>query len=261
MKTVNTRLPRRQVVAKKKSYVGEFQWLTEDLIHFERIDDNQWPYAEVDTNPDHWVFFVAYDLKPGLVGVQTSSGYLELKGNLAIWFPPYSIVEWNISPGQFQWYGFISAATPPFHLPSKAIVFDYTGKDLPKTKDEVFSRIAEAQTPVVIERESKLTKLAAQLKASIQDRFREDLPIAQLAQEFGVSHEYLVRIFKKTYGITPVYLRSRLRVFSTLLPLLSGREVTDVANSSGFSDLGRFTKQFSKMMKAPPLHFQRTRTS
>lgn len=246
---------RKKVISKEQTYQGEFHWITQDLIKFFRQDSNKKSYSEIDANPDHWAFFLARDLKPGQIQVKTSEGIKTFSGNVAVWFPKFSIIEWNISPGDVNWVGYLSRSQPPEYLPKKAVVFPFYESQQPKTKEEIFLAVKNGSQKVTIEREVGVTVLSEKVKNYIQEHFKEDILISDLAERFSVSHEYISKTLKKCYGLSPVYLRSRLRVFSALVSLLEGIEVTKVATDCGFNDVNRFTKQFTKMMKTPPVNF------
>lgn len=246
---------KKKVIAKDRTYEGEFNWLTRDIVQFYRHDNNRKKYIEIDANPDHWAFFVAFNLKPGQIGIRTSAGVRSFSGNVAIWFPMFSIIEWSISPGEVDWVGYLSTAKPPEGMPKKATLFNYTSLGLPNTKEEIFNFVNKSEKVALIEREIASTVLSEKIKKNIQLRFKENIFISDLAKEFGVSHEYISKSFKKCYGISPVYLRTRLRIFSAIMSLLRGDDVTKVAMSCGFNDVSRFTKQFTKMMKVPPVAY------
>lgn len=246
---------RKKVISKEQTYQGEFHWIAHDLIKFFRQDTNKKTYTEIDTNPEHWAFFIAHDLQPGQIQVNTSEGYKTFSGSVAVWFPKFSIIEWKISPGQVDWIGYLSRSEVPDFLPKKAMVFSFQDNLSPATKEEIFSIVQKASQAMIIEREVSVTVLSEKVKNYLQSHFKEDILISDLAKEFSVSHEYISKILKKCYGLSPVYLRSRLRVFSALFSLLEGGEVTKIATDCGFNDVNRFTKQFTKMMKTPPITF------
>lgn len=246
---------RKKIISKEQTYQGEFHWITQDLIKFFRQDSNKKSYTEMDANPDHWAFFLAQDLKPGQIQVNTAEGIKTFSGNVAVWFPKFSIIEWQISPGDINWVGYLSRSKVPESLPKKATAFSFQEASLPKTKEEIFLMVETAAQKTTIEREIEITVLSEKVKNYLQAHFKEDILISDLAKKFSVSHEYISKTLKKCYGLSPVYLRSRLRVFSALVSLLEGIEVTKVATDCGFNDVNRFTKQFTKMMKTPPVTF------
>lgn len=259
MSTTFANVTSKIVISKQDSYVGSFKWSQPDLVYFEREDHNEKGYSETDTNPNHWGFFWVKNLPENLVAVKTSNGVIPILGTMALWLPPFSLIEWRISPGTFRWQGYLSSQTVPPNCPKEAVGYVVTEQDLPQTTAEVFSFLLRTKPLVVLERNNQAPLICRKLKESIQLRFKDNLFIGDVASEQGVSHEYLVRAFRKAYGLTPVYLRSRLRVFSAIIPLLQGAEVSTVAFDSGFSDLGRFTKQFTKFMKVSPVQFQMSR--
>ena len=254
-----TSFPSKVVVSKQDTYVGAFRWIQSDLVYFEREDHNLTCYSEIDTNPNHWGFFWVKDLPENLVSVKTNAGDIAISGTKALWLPPFSLIEWKISPGQFHWHGYLSNQPVSTLGPNEAVCYDLTGVRVPETTSEIFTFLQQKQPMFSLERNSNPPSICKNLKLAIQNGYKDDLFIGDVALELGVTHEYLVRAFRKAFGLTPVYLRSRLRVFSAILPLLRGEDVAKVAFDSGFSDLGRFTKQFTKFMKVPPVQFQLSR--
>jgi len=91
------------------------------------------------------------------------------------------------------------------------------------------------------------------LMKTIQLRAADDLSLADLARELGVSKYHLSYRFKKAVGVTfrSYVLRARIERAKGLLQ--DGRvSVTDVAFMVGFSDLARFDKLFKRHMGLTP---------
>jgi AraC-like DNA-binding protein len=88
---------------------------------------------------------------------------------------------------------------------------------------------------------------------TIQIRAADDLSLADLARELGVSKYHLSYRFKKAVGVTfrSYVLRARIERAKGLLQ--DGHQsVTDVAFMVGFNDLARFDKLFKRHMGLTP---------
>jgi YesN/AraC family two-component response regulator len=91
------------------------------------------------------------------------------------------------------------------------------------------------------------------LMKTIQLRAADDLSLADLARELGVSKYHLSYRFKKAVGVTfrSYLLRARIERAKGLLQ--DGHQsVTDVAFLVGFNDLARFDKLFKRDMGLTP---------
>jgi len=91
------------------------------------------------------------------------------------------------------------------------------------------------------------------LMKTIQIRAADDLSLADLARELGVSKYHLSYRFKKAVGVTfrSYVLRARIERAKGLLQ--DGHQsVTDVAFMVGFNDLARFDKLFKRHMGLTP---------
>jgi two-component system, response regulator YesN len=81
----------------------------------------------------------------------------------------------------------------------------------------------------------------------IQLRYWDDLPLAGLAQEVGMSKYHLSHRFRETTGVTfrSYLLQARLERSKVLLTDTPA-SVTEVAHTVGFNDLARFDKLFKR---------------
>lgn len=94
----------------------------------------------------------------------------------------------------------------------------------------------------------------------LQDNYRENISVDQLAQDAHLSKYYYIKIFKAYTGQTPYdYLLSvRLQQAQKLL-LDSESPVSAIARETGFSDSRIFISCFKKKVGITPLQFRRTR--
>lgn len=94
--------------------------------------------------------------------------------------------------------------------------------------------------------------LAAALEL-VNDRYREDLTIAQIAAGVGVHSVYLARTFRRHLGCTPGEF-ARFRRLQRALTLLLGTQLSlaEVALGSGFADQSHFTRALARGFGIPP---------
>lgn len=86
----------------------------------------------------------------------------------------------------------------------------------------------------------------------LESSLLEDIGIADLAAEAGISRFHLARSFRKRYGLSPSEYRrqQRLRVARRLI--IAGAGLAEAAVAAGFVDQAHFTRQFKASYGVTP---------
>lgn len=85
----------------------------------------------------------------------------------------------------------------------------------------------------------------------------ESLSLERIATEAGLSPTYLVRSFKRRYGITPHAFLTDCRVRHGQAALKSGGAIADVALECHFADQAHFQRTFKRFTAATPNQYRR----
>jgi len=88
----------------------------------------------------------------------------------------------------------------------------------------------------------------------------EDLSLARVASQCGLSREHFSRAFKVTTGFTPHQWRQLCRI-DAVKQLLAGRSrsIADIAISCGFADQSHLTRVFGRIVGTSPAQRRRDR--
>ena len=88
--------------------------------------------------------------------------------------------------------------------------------------------------------------------------FTKPLHMDDLAHMSGLSTRHFTRLFKNTYGTTPVHylLNLKLDLASHLL-ISTKKTVTEIALSSGFQDINYFSRAFKKFRNMSPSDYRK----
>ena len=118
--------------------------------------------------------------------------------------------------------------------------------------DQVQSSFDPAM-PVEREENHKLERAAEY----ISDNCTAALKLEDICGAAGLSPSYLIRAFRKRYGMTPhVYLMNR-RVQLARGLLKSGGAIADIALATGFADQAHFQRIFKQFLAATPGQYRR----
>ncbi len=92
----------------------------------------------------------------------------------------------------------------------------------------------------------------------IQERFTEDLPVADLAKTAGLSVRQFERRFRKHLKTTPQEFIIKMRIFRACQLLReSNQSLGDLALECGFYDQSAFSRLFRKHMGATPMEYRK----
>lgn len=91
----------------------------------------------------------------------------------------------------------------------------------------------------------------------LADRIADNVSLAALAAEVGLSPWHLSRSFHRRYGLPPVAWRNQLRIARARALLARGTPVSAVASELGFADQPHFTRVFRAALGVTPGAYRR----
>ena len=107
---------------------------------------------------------------------------------------------------------------------------------------EFSSTVPDTAEPVAVKR----------AREYLHDNLSDKVSLEELAVVAGLSRYHLLRVFKKSVGLSPHQYHTQLRVEFAKQLLRNGSSFADVATASGFSDQSHFTNTFRKYTGATP---------
>lgn len=99
--------------------------------------------------------------------------------------------------------------------------------------------------------DSRVQKVARRIRNELPDRIRLD----DLAQEFSISEDRLMRLFKESLGLPMRRYLLWVRLTEAARFLMEGMNLTDAAHAAGFSDSAHFSRTFKENFGFVPSQF------
>jgi AraC family transcriptional regulator len=119
---------------------------------------------------------------------------------------------------------------------------------------ELVASLTRARAP----RERRTPAWVLTVRALLHERFRESLPLAELAAHADVHPVHLVRAFRRHAGVTPADYQRRLRIESARHALATTRvPLATLALETGFSSQAHFTSLFRRLVGVTPAVWRR----
>jgi len=101
-------------------------------------------------------------------------------------------------------------------------------------------------------------RLAADALKYVKLHFREPIATADIADALQCNPDYLGRVFRRAYGITPVDCLNRERLgYAGELLLDTAMNVNEIAEASGYRDPAYFRRRFREKNGMTPLRYRR----
>lgn len=98
-----------------------------------------------------------------------------------------------------------------------------------------------------------IPEAAARMKRYLDERFQEKVRIDDLARLVYLSHSQVIRLFRTSFGVTPMeYVESRRLESAKIMLKNTSLTVREIAERCGFSDEHYFSGYFKKRTGMPP---------
>ncbi len=97
-----------------------------------------------------------------------------------------------------------------------------------------------------------------EIRLYIACHIMDNIKLCEIAEHFYVSEEHLIRLFKKSYHVTPhqYILQSKLRLAMIMLRTTND-SIEEISNRLNFSDPRHFSAQFKKHIGIRPLAYRK----
>jgi AraC-like DNA-binding protein len=96
------------------------------------------------------------------------------------------------------------------------------------------------------------TPTAERIRTLLHDRLADDLSLDDITRELSLSRAYVVRVFRRAYGVPPHEYLMQIRVSRACTLLRQGGRPTDVAHLCGFYDQSHLNRWFRKIVGVTP---------
>ena len=96
------------------------------------------------------------------------------------------------------------------------------------------------------------------IKRHLDGLERSALDMSEVSRELGYSREHITRIFSKTYNVTPTQYFTERKMNFALSELLSGKRISEVSETVGYSSPYAFSKAFKKHFGLSPQKYLTT---
>jgi AraC-like DNA-binding protein len=103
--------------------------------------------------------------------------------------------------------------------------------------------------------------IANKIKEKLLANISHPLDLSHIAEEFSLSSVQLVRMFKKTVGISPFQWLKMQKLHSVKKDLLRKKPIADLAFKYGFADQAHLTRHFKKVFGVTPGTYQKALNS
>lgn len=240
------------------SYQSQFEKISDNLLFLKRTHHYPIGFETVDTYGDFNILAFA-SLENGSVELKNNNENRSLKGNIALFIPKYCVIQWKIHTPLLQWNAFVT--NQQLSQEDKSVIIFENPTAIPKNITDL-QNIIKGTTRIHSYKEISPVGsdlIAYKIKDHLDLKHNENIEIKEISEKFKLTLSQTTKIFTKTFGLTPVEYRSKVRIFNSMFNLLVSKDTTDVteiAYESGFSDLSRFNKQFKKITNTTPSKFK-----
>ncbi|MCB0391113.1 MAG: helix-turn-helix transcriptional regulator [Bdellovibrionales bacterium] len=235
------------------SYKTVFYKLEPSLFYSQRVHHWKTPVQHIDVISNCWnVVFGNYH--QGDLSFINNNQRDTFDGIWAFVIPPFSILHWQINTSPLRWQSYTLLENNIENFPYKPIAFKLDEIPILQSSRDIQVFISTIPDDILnLEKNDKASALAIKTKKLLDNTFRDDFPIAEIAKKLNCSHSVMSRYFKNNYAISVIKYRNQLRLFDSLLNLLTNNnKVNEAAQHAGNKDLSKFYRRFKNFFRTSP---------
>lgn len=96
-------------------------------------------------------------------------------------------------------------------------------------------------------------ELAEKIHGYLSENYTGRLDVSEIAEHFSYSPDYVIRVFKRAYGVTPhSYVTARRIEYAKLLLATTNHSVGEIAEACGYLDFSAFYRSFCARVGMSP---------
>lgn len=212
--------------------------------------------SAVDVTARYWMYAVVH-VERGRVSYLRDDRLVTVPvSRYALYAPRFSIVEVLLEHTRAGSQALASAQVPANDLPREPVVLCDPPERPPSSVAEIEALVRSHPDVIRVGRFSAPRPSAIRIKQAIDASYTRSQPLADVAQRLRIAPSTMSRCFRRTYGMTPVRYRHRLRIVDGMLRLLEGAAVAEVCQDVGFGDLSRFYRHFRSLTLSSPATYR-----
>lgn len=101
-----------------------------------------------------------------------------------------------------------------------------------------------------------MSKVATELKNYLENNYWQNVSLAEMTALINKTNFQLIRLFNRSYGLSPHAYLTQLRIARAKEMLKAGLTINNVALSLGFYDQSHFARAFKQYVGVTPLMYQ-----
>lgn len=208
----------------------------------------------IDIYPGYWTVDI-YDEVPEGTTIRVGRKVLKLAKNMALYIPPYALVEWNFPIGKGAWRTYCTEWPPEKFFPQDVAVFFWDPKRPIRDYDDLAAVMRDASSGMSSLTMPEFDPSVERIKYFMQKHFREDLQMEEVYRDLRIPASTANFWMHKATGVSPIYYRNKLRIFEALFLIATGTKAIDACYKVGFNDYSRFYRQFYASLGVSPSEF------
>ncbi|MBL7545234.1 MAG: helix-turn-helix transcriptional regulator [Bdellovibrionaceae bacterium] len=239
---------------KSENYTHEFHYLSANEIFFDRKQKYCPGYEEIDVYGGFWSFLFA-KLPEGSVTICINNKDVSVSGAIGVFIPAHAVVHWKINSPFLHWFAYSNRLPADDNFPKDLTLFSLPNFEKEISPEWIREFIVKSSDKLVLS-QMHINPYAKKLKTLLDKDYKLNTSLQSYALGLGISKEWLIKYFKKSYGLTPINYRNRKRLMDTLFALHVDKEkIVDLSHDMGFQDLKHFNALFKKVISALPSQF------
>jgi len=111
---------------------------------------------------------------------------------------------------------------------------------------------------LLLRKKPEKNPITEELSKYVEQNIKKITSLSDICKEFHYSKNYIIRIFNKEFGITPIQYINDVKLKHAMYLLeTTSKPISEIASDCGYSDYAYFYKRFVQKVGIPPLKWRK----
>lgn len=241
-----------QLIEKKQYYLKGVS-IEKRFAFIERAEVFEKETVKEDIYPGYSAIYSFKNDKDHPVHVTIGARTFKLYDGVLFYAASGCLIKWKYPPGISEWVAYVYIQDKHENISEECALFPLPPLFELNSPEQYKAVLNKSDIKYLTNRADN--EISHILSKHILANFADRRDVLDVYKDLGIASSSAAYSFQRTFGVSPVYYRNKIRIFEALKLISQGDAINAIYKKVGFSSYTSFYRQFVSTLKASPADF------